>query len=57
MRTLRLRRVTIAAAALWSLAAASVLWSGFPARPLAGAALLLVAAYGIALTACSGRAR
>jgi phosphatidylcholine synthase len=56
MRTLRLRAVTIAAVALWGVAAASVLWSGFPAGPLAGAALLAVAAYGIGLTACAGRA-
>jgi phosphatidylcholine synthase len=54
MRTLRLRRVTMVAAALWAVAAASVLWSGFPAGPLAGAALLLAAAYGIGLTAWGG---
>jgi phosphatidylcholine synthase len=54
MRTLRLRPLTIAAAALWAVAAASVLRSGFPAGPLAGAALLLAAAYGIGLTAWGG---
>jgi len=51
LRTLRLRPVTIGAAALWALAAGSVLLSGFPAGPWAGAALLLVAAYGLGLTA------
>jgi phosphatidylcholine synthase len=57
MRTARLRPVTIAAAALWAVAAASVLWSGFPAGPLTGAALLLVAGYGLALTAWGGSRR
>jgi len=51
LRTLRLRRVTIAAASVWALAAACVLLSGFPAGPWAGAALLLVAVYGFGLTA------
>jgi phosphatidylcholine synthase len=51
LRTLRLRGVTIAAASVWALAAASVLLSGFPAGPWAGVALLLVAVYGLGLTA------
>jgi phosphatidylcholine synthase len=57
MRTARLRAVTIAAAGLWGLAAVTVLWSGFPAGPWTGAALLLMVAYGLGLTLCSGRAR
>jgi phosphatidylcholine synthase len=51
LRTVRLRPLTIAAAALWTLAAVSVLAFGFPAGPWAGAILLLVAVYGIGLTA------
>jgi phosphatidylcholine synthase len=57
MRTVRLRPVTIAAAVLWGIAAAFVIGSGFPAGPWSGAALLLVAAYGIGLTIYAGRAR
>ena len=46
-----MRGVTIAAASVWALAAACVLLSGFPAGPWAGVALLLVAVYGLGLTA------
>jgi phosphatidylcholine synthase len=51
MRTVRLRPVTIAAAGLWAVAAIAVLASGFPAGPLTGTVLLLVAVYGVGLTA------
>src|SRR5262245_48283651 len=51
LRTVRLRPVTIGAAGLWTLAAIWVLASGFPARPWTGAILLLVAVYGVGLTA------
>ena len=51
LRTVRLRSVTIAAAGLWALAAVWVLASGFPAGPWTGAILLLVAVYGVGLTA------
>jgi phosphatidylcholine synthase len=51
LRTPRLRPLTIAAAGVWALAAAAVLASGFPAGPWAGTILLLVAAYGLVLTA------
>jgi phosphatidylcholine synthase len=51
LRTVRLRPLTIAAAGLWALAAVSVLAFGFPAGPWTGAILLLVAVYGVGLTA------
>jgi phosphatidylcholine synthase len=51
LRTTRLRPVTVAAAALWIGAAVAVLAAGFPAGPWAGAILLLVAVYGVGLTA------
>jgi phosphatidylcholine synthase len=57
LRTVRLRPVTIAAVAVWGLAAAAVLWSGFPAGAWAGTVLLLAAAYGVGLTAYAGLAR
>jgi phosphatidylcholine synthase len=57
LRTRRLWPVTVAAMALWLLAAAQVLSAGFPAGPWAQAVLLLVAGYGIGLTVSSGRAR
>jgi phosphatidylcholine synthase len=57
LRTVRLRPVTMAAAVLWGLAAAAVLWSGFPAGPWAGAVLLLAAGYGVGLTAYAGGVR
>jgi phosphatidylcholine synthase len=57
LRTVRLRPVTIGAAVLWGLAAAVVLWSGFPAGPWAGAVLLLAAGYGVGLTAYAGGVR
>jgi hypothetical protein len=45
------------AMALWGLAAALTLWSGFPAGPIEKGILLLTGAYGVALTLWSGRAR
>jgi phosphatidylcholine synthase len=51
LRTPRFRRVTIAAASAWALAAVCVLLSGFPAGSWAAVALLLVAAYGLGVTA------
>src|SRR5262245_32392179 len=57
LRTAALRPITILAAVAWGLAAASVLWAGFPAGPWAGAVLLLVAAYGVGLTAYTGLVR
>jgi len=57
LRTPLLWPVTAAAMALWTLAAAHVLWSGFPASPWAQAVLSLAAAYGIGLTLYAGRAR
>ena len=51
LRTVRLRPVTFAAAGLWALAAVWMLASGFPAGPWTGAILLLVAVYGVGLTA------
>ena len=57
MRTPRLRPVTIAATAIWALAAAAALQSGFPAGPWAQAALLATAAYAVGLTLSGGWAR
>ena len=57
LRTAALRPVTIAAAGLWGIAAGSALWNGFPAKSWEQAVLLLIAVYGLALTAYAGRAR
>ena len=57
MRTVRLRAVTVAAFSAWGLAAAAVLWSGFPAGPWTGTMLLATLAYGLGLTVYAGRAR
>lgn len=57
LRTSSLRPFTMVAMALWGLAAALTLWSGFPAGPLEKSILLLTGAYGVALTLWSGRAR
>jgi len=57
LRTPLLRPVTVAAMALWGLAAAYALWSGFPAAPWVQGVLLLVAGYGVGLTVYAGRAR
>jgi phosphatidylcholine synthase len=57
MRTPRLWPLTIVATVLGGLAAAQVLWSGFPAAAWAQAVLVLVAAYGIGLTLYAGWAR
>lgn len=57
LRTSALRPFTMVAMALWGLAAALTLWSGFPAGPLEKSILLLTGAYGVALTLWSGRAR
>jgi phosphatidylcholine synthase len=57
LRTAALRPLTMVAMALWGLAAALTLLSGFPAGPLEKGILLLTGAYGVALTLWSGRAR
>jgi phosphatidylcholine synthase len=57
LRTPRLWPLTAAAVALWGLAAAHTLWSGFPAGPWAQAALLAVAGYGLGLVVTAGRMR
>jgi phosphatidylcholine synthase len=57
LRTRRLWPVTAAAMALWALAGAHVLWTGFPAGLWVKVILLLVAIYGIGLTVYAGRAR
>jgi phosphatidylcholine synthase len=56
MRTVRLRALTLAAMALWAVAAAATLMAGFPAAVWAQALLLAAAAYGIGLTLHAGRA-
>jgi phosphatidylcholine synthase len=57
MRVTALREVTIAATLLWGLAAGWVAWSGFPAGPISGTILVLVALYGFLLSWRFGRAR
>ena len=57
LRTAALRPLTMVAMALWGLAAALTLLSGFPAGPLEKGILLLTGAYGVTLTLWSGRAR
>jgi phosphatidylcholine synthase len=49
LRTPLLWPVTLAATALWCVAAGLTVWSGFPASPLLQAILLAVAAYGVGL--------
>ncbi len=50
VRVKALRPVTLAFAALWCLAAVSVLWNGFPATFTARAVLLVVVVYALALS-------
>jgi phosphatidylcholine synthase len=57
LRTPLLWPVTVGAIALWGLAAAHVLWAGFPAGPLAQGVMLLAAGYFIGLTVYAGRVR
>jgi phosphatidylcholine synthase len=57
LRTRRLWPATAAAMALWALASAYALWTGFPAAPMVKIVLLLGAVYGIGLTIYAGRAR
>jgi phosphatidylcholine synthase len=57
LRTPALRLVTAVAVALWAVAAASTLLTGFPAGLWERAVLLLTGLYGVALALLSGRAR
>lgn len=57
LRTATLRPVTLAVTLLWGVAAAWLLWSGFPAGPWQQAVLLMAAAYNIGLTLYAGLAR
>jgi phosphatidylcholine synthase len=54
LRTPLLRPVTGVLVAVWALAAISALWAGFPAGAWSAAALLLPAAYSLALTVYAG---
>ena len=56
MRVARLWPMTALATLAWTLAAATAVWSGFPASPAAKAVLIAVAAYVLALSALWGRA-
>jgi len=49
MRTPMLLPVTLAVSVVWGVTALLVLWSGFPAGPVAKVLLFLCAAYGLAL--------
>jgi phosphatidylcholine synthase len=57
MRTTRLRRLTLAAAVVWTAAAIAALVAGFPAPVWAQIPLAAIACYGIGLTLYNGRAR
>jgi phosphatidylcholine synthase len=57
LRTPALRLLTALAIALWAVAAASTLLTGFPADSWERAVLLLTGLYGIALALLSGRVR
>lgn len=57
LRTPALRLLTALAIALWAVAAASTLLTGFPAGSWERAVLLLTGLYGVALALLSGRAR
>jgi phosphatidylcholine synthase len=56
LRTPALRLLTALAIALWAVAAASTLLTGFPAGSWERAVLLLTGLYGVALALLSGRA-
>lgn len=55
LRVATLRRVTVAATTLWSLAAAVTIWRGFPAHPAALTVLAAVGLYGIGLSLTWGQ--
>jgi phosphatidylcholine synthase len=57
MRVTALRGPTLAATALWAIAACAIVWQGFPAGPLTRAVLAAVALYGVGLSLYFGRAR
>jgi phosphatidylcholine synthase len=57
MRTPLLLPVTLALSALWLMAAAATLWSGFPAGFYSQAVLAVVAVYGVGLTLARGLVR
>jgi phosphatidylcholine synthase len=57
LRTPLLRPVAGVLVAVWALAAIYALWAGFPDGAWSAAALLLTAAYGLALTVYAGWAR
>ena len=57
MRVTALRGFTMAVTALWALATAAILWSGFPAGWATATSIVLVALYGIGLSLHFGRAR
>jgi phosphatidylcholine synthase len=57
LRTPALRLLTALAIALWAVAAAAALLTGFPAGSWERAVLLLTGLYGVALALLSGRAR
>jgi phosphatidylcholine synthase len=57
MRTPRLRPLTVAATAIWGVAATATLITGFPAPIWAQIALAAAAAYGLGLTLYAGTAR
>ena len=57
MRVRAWRGITLAATGAWAVAAVAILWAGFPAGPLSGTVIVLVAIYGIGLSLASGTVR
>ena len=57
LRVKDLRGVTMTATVLWAVAAAAILWNGFPAGVVTGTTVVLVAVYGVGLCLHFGRAR
>jgi phosphatidylcholine synthase len=55
MRVVARREVTLTLTILWALAAASIIWTGFPAGWIAGFILLLAASYVVAQSLSFGR--
>lgn len=56
MRVVARREVTLTLTVLWAIAAASILWAGFPTGWIAGFILMLTASYVVAQSLSFGRA-
>ena len=56
MRVTALRSVTLALTVVWAIAAAVILWNGFPAGWITGTLITAVAVYGVGLSLYFSRA-